>query len=394
MSHTQEFAPTISAFRPSITTGISPILYDVKGSTVQPTLSSQIESYSHTIQAVGGYWSAQFKINTDQLTLEKWVTGGLGRHIEVTDNATVIIWEGFVNKISASLGPLDFVTGPMMNVDNDVTLSYTTLDTTGIAPVFGAPKTLQVTNTASIAKYGQWPAVVNGGDMSDARAADQIGSYLAENAWPTNSKSVNMGNAANPQVTVECLGYIHLYDKMPYTAAAGVDINLSDKIIAVLSAQLNSITDTNFNYIASNVLQVPPIEDKQNSGWQVIKTLLSLGDAAFNRYLFGMYANQMPVYAAAPLTLEYQQQLSDPEQKVTIPGGGRVLPWHVLPGKWLAFSDFLVGEIEPDDLRQDPRAMFIESLTYTAPWGLQMHGGKTDTFAQRLAQTGLGTRAA
>jgi len=373
---------------------VSPIGYNIKGSIVQPTLSSQIESYSHTIQAVGGYWSAQFKINTDQLTLEKWVTEGLGRHIEVTDNAAVIIWEGFVNKISASLGPLDFVTGPMMNVDNDVTLSYTTLDTTGVAPVFGAPKTLQVTNTASIAKYGQWPAVVSGGDISDARAADQIGSYLAENAWPTNSKSVNMGNAANPQVSVECLGYIHLYEKMPYTAAAGVDVNLSDKIIAVLNAQLNDITDTDFNYIASNVLQVPPIEGKQNSGWQVIKNLLSFGDAAFNRYLFGMYANQMPVYAAAPLTLEYQQQLSDPEQKVVALGGGRVLPWHILPGKWLVFSDFLVGETEPADLRQDPRAMFIESLTYTAPWGLQMRGGKTDTFAQQLAQAGLGTRAA
>jgi hypothetical protein len=391
MSHTQEFAPTINAFTPTIGAAGA---YTPEGSAVLPSLSSQIESYSHTIQAVGGYWSAQFKINTDQRSLEKWVTEGLGRHIEVTDNAAVIIWEGFVNKVSASLGPLDFVTGPMMNVDNDVTLLYTTLDTTGLAPVFGAPKSLQVTNTASIAKYGQWPVTVSGGDISDARAADQIGSYLAENAWPTNSKSVNMGNAANPQVSVECLGYIHLYDKMPYTAAAGVDINLSDKIIAALSAQLNDITNTDFNYIASNTLQVPPIEDKQNSGWQVIKTLLSFGDAAFNRYLFGMYANQMPVYAAAPTTIEYQQQLSDPEQKVTTLGGGRVLPWHVLPGKWLTFSDFLVGATEPADLRQDPRAMFIESLTYTAPWGLQMQGGKTDTFAQRLAQTGLGTRAA
>lgn len=390
MSQEQAFAPTISAFTPTIGAAGA---YLPAGTAILPSLSSQISSYSHTLQANGGYWSAQFSINLGQSALEKWVMEGLGRHIEVSDSAGVIIWEGFVNKISPSLGPLDFVAGPMMEVDNDVVLSYTTLDTTGIAPVFGAEKSLSLSNAESIAKYGIWPASITGGDISDARAADNIGSYLAENAWPTNSKNVNVGAGGNTQVSVDCLGYIHLYDKMTYSAAAGADINLSDKIIAALGAQLNTITNTSWARIASNVLQVPPIENRQNSGWQVIKTLLSMGDAAFNRYIFGIYANQMPIYAAAPTTLEYQQQLSDPEQKVTTLGGGRVLPWHVLPGKWLLFSDFLVGESESADLRQDPRAMFIESVTYTAPWGLQMKGGKTDTFAQKMAQAGLGTRA-
>jgi hypothetical protein len=392
MSHKQEFSPTITAFNPII--GGSPDNYILPGTPVLPTLARQIENYSHTIQAIGGYWSAQFKINTNQRELEKWITEGLGRHIEVTDSASVIIWEGFVNKVSTSIGPLDFVAGPMMDVDNDVDLEYTTLDTTGVTPVFGAQKQLSQDDTDSIAKYGYWPTSLSGGDISDARAADQLATYLLENAYPTNSKSVNLGSANAPQVSVECLGYIYMYDKMPYDAAAGVDIDLSDKIIAVLDAQLNDVIDTSWSRITSNTRQVAPYENRQNSGWQVIKRLLSFGDASYNRYLFGIYANQMPVYEQAPMTLEYQQQLSDPEQKITTLGGGRVLPWHVLPGKWLAFSDFLVGEAEPDDLRQDPRAMFIESVTYTAPWGLQLRGGKTDTFAQKLAQTGLGTKAA
>lgn len=391
MSQTQEFAPTITAFTPTIGAAGA---YNPAGSIVQPPLSSQISNYSHTLQANGGYWSASFSINLDQGGLEKWIMEGLGRHIEVVDNAGVVIWEGFVNRISASLGALDFVTGPMMDVDNDLLLEYTTLDTTGVAPFFGAEKELLADNADSITRYGYWPAVLSGGDLSDGRAADQLDTYLAENSWPTNTKSVNTGGAGDTQVSVDCLGYIHMYDKMSYAAAAGADIDLSDKIIDVLDSQLNIIIDTSWVRIASNALQVPAIADKQESGWQVIKRLLSFGDAAFNRYLFGIYANLMPVYEAAPTTLLYQQQLSDPEQKVTTLAGGRVLPWHVLPGKWLLFSDFLVGESEPADLRNDPRAMFIETVTYTAPWGLQMRGGKTDAFALKLAQTGLGTKAA
>jgi len=392
VSQEQQFSPTITAFKPDIdSTGGGG--YDLPGTPILPALTSQIESYSHIIQAVGGYWSAQFSINTDQRTLEKWVTEGLGRHIEVVDSAGVIIWEGIVNKVSASLGPLDIVTGPMMDVGNLGIMEYSTLNTTVDPPIFGAQTEVFNLDMASIGKYGYWPMMLSGGSKSDADAANQLDTFVLENAWPTNSKTVNMGRAADPQVRVECLGYVHLYIKMPYNGTTSGTQNLSDKIIDVLDFQFNAITNDTWLQIATNALQVPGWDDRQNNGWQVIKDLVAMGDASFSRYLFGMYANQMPKYAAAPTTLEYQQQLSDPEQKVTTISGGRVLPWHVLPGKWMTFSDFLVGESEPADLRRDPRAMFIESVTFTAPWGLGLKGGKIDTFSQKLAQTGLGTRS-
>jgi hypothetical protein len=185
-----------------------------------------------------------------------------------------------------------------------------------------------------------------------------------------------------------------MLDKYPYNDIISTGLgNLSDKIIAILTAQANTILDTTFPRITANTTQVSLYENDNKSSWGLIKSLVALGDVTAARYLFGVYAGFMPVYEAAPATIEYQQQLSDPEQKVATLSGGRVLPWHVLPGKWLLFSDFLIGESEPADLRNDPRAMFIEDVTYTAPWGLAMQGGKVDTFAQKLARKGLGTVA-
>ena len=59
------------------------------------------------------------------------------------------------------------------------------------------------------------------------------------------------------------------------------------------------------------------------------------------------------------------------------------------PGKWLMFTDFLIGQAEELNLRNDPRAMFIETVKYTAPWSLQLKGGAVDTIDAVVAQLGL-----
>jgi len=61
-----------------------------------------------------------------------------------------------------------------------------------------------------------------------------------------------------------------------------------------------------------------------------------------------------------------------------------------LPGRWALFTDFLVARTPPTaDPRQDPRALFIEQATYTAPWSLDLQGGRADRTSQMLAQLGL-----
>ena len=60
----------------------------------------------------------------------------------------------------------------------------------------------------------------------------------------------------------------------------------------------------------------------------------------------------------------------------------------------MMFTDFLVGKTQPANLRLDQRALFIERVAYSTPWGLQLDGGKVNTIDQKLAQRGLGLATA
>ncbi len=72
--------------------------------------------------------------------------------------------------------------------------------------------------------------------------------------------------------------------------------------------------------------------------------------------------------------------------------GGFVDPWDVKVGEWIQFTDLDVCQtLSTDSFRDDSRMMFIEGLSYTAPYTLQISGGKVDTLTQQLNKLGLGS---
>ncbi len=141
--------------------------------------------------------------------------------------------------------------------------------------------------------------------------------------------------------------------------------------------------------IDENTVQVTSFEDGLSLAWSIIKEIVARGDALHNRWLFGVYGDLAGRYEAAPTEVEYVQRLSDPKVRVETPSGSEVYPWNVLPGKWLQFPDFLIGKAQPADLREDPRMMFVEGVTYRAPYGLELRGGDVDRLSQILGQMGL-----
>jgi len=145
----------------------------------------------------------------------------------------------------------------------------------------------------------------------------------------------------------------------------------------------------NTSHVDENTLQVPAWEDEDNLAWSVIKGIVARGDTSYNRWLFGVYDNLEAYYYAAPTVAEYQQRLSQPRSRVEHVEGDEVYPWKVRPGKWIIFPDFLTGQAAEVDLRDDPRAMFIESVKYTAPTDLQFRGGDVDSVNALVAQLGL-----
>jgi len=361
-----------------------------QGGAYLDTLTVAMDNWQHEIRAVGGYWSAQFTIRDRQQKVEDWLEG-LGRRIEVRDEVGIVIWEGFVNRVSVSAGPLSIERGPLTAITNKVKVVYSTLDASVNPPVLGDVVFSTATeDTDSQTLFGIVEKTLAVGGVTATEAEQTRDTYLAENAYPETSSNFSMGQGEAFSVTVECLGYVHWLDLYPYNQEVDTGtINLSAKITDALGADPNSFISTDYSRVTANTVQVPDYDNRDLSAWGIIKDLIAKGDANDNRYNFGIYADRIAVYEQIPSEIEYQLRLGDPEQRIENIVGGRVKPWNVLPGKWCFFPDFLVGLSEPDSLKEDPRALFIESVIFRLPRGIQLTGAKVSSLQQKINRLGL-----
>jgi len=356
-------------------------------------------TYTHLINAVGGYESCSFTLSIDSVDMNDWLANGLGRYVSVYNPALEIIWEGFVNQIDAAYGNLTVTRGPLMETTNRLQASYTTVDVTVIPPTEGLQAfTGWIDDLPSQAEYGILPEIISVGETNPADATAIALSYLAAHRVPATTQVFT--SAANaPQVTISCLGYrywlMYTYNQLVNTGT----INTDAKIIDILTG-IDAVTAAAYNlnnaWLPFNTTHVdtpaapavvPRYEYEDRTAWELIQGLTARGDANQNRWLFGIYANREAWYYQAPTTVEYTLKLSDPS--MTIHNPAPVDPWDVKPGKWLLFTEFLPGYM-PASLDDDPRAMFIESVTFTAPNQIALNGTPGETLSDVMASFGLG----
>lgn len=356
-------------------------------------LTGKVNSYEHEIAAMGGYWSAKIQMVDKQIALENWYESGLGRRIVTTSPDGEVIWEGFVNEISLSLGGLSIKLGPLTGIANKVKLVYSTFDTSASAPVTGIrAETAYSQDTPSQAKYGILTHVLSSGGATSTTAAAIVSEYLRIYKDPeVDQERTFSGGGSAPSMTLDCLGYVHFLDTYKYnqTASSGT-MNLSAKINAVIAAEPNNFINHATGNIASNTVAVPQYENDDKTAWSIIKELASLGDASDNKYIFGVYENRTCYYNAIPTSADYFQHLADPGQRILTDTGQIVMPWQVLPGRWIMARDLLIGRVADSVLiEDDPRVMFVESVNYTIPNKVNLRGSKVRRLDQKLAKLGL-----
>lgn len=386
-SHFQSAGLSINVYKPGIDTSVPS--YVPRG-TLIGKFSREVERYQHTIAALGGYESASFTINDRLDRLEDWLDR-IGYHVEVYNPDLVLIWAGFINSIDLQIGPLAVTRGKLTEIGNRVSCVYSTVDTSTTPPTMGTrARTTEVENTNSQARYGIIQKICSVGGATQVTAEQIRDTWIDENNEPETSQQYSPGGGMT-SVTISCTGYYAWLDLYAYNQTANTGtINVSTAIQNALAADLNGLFSTDYTRITTNTLQTQRYVNDDDTAWSYIKYLVSQGDAASTRYLFGIYANQRAIYESMPTDTAYLQRLSDEKQRVETPGGQEVKPWDVLPGRWLLYPDFLVGRITPADKRNDSRYEFIERVTYTAPYSLSHNGSKVSTLSQKLARLGLG----
>jgi len=72
-----------------------PIWASMSGSVLFITAQSLTpDSYSHVVNAFGGYWSASMSFVVSETDMNDWMENGIGRHVEVYGDKLNKIWEG------------------------------------------------------------------------------------------------------------------------------------------------------------------------------------------------------------------------------------------------------------------------------------------------------------
>lgn len=354
----------------------------VRGGTFVTDLSGQWDRYTHAIRAVGGYWEATIVINDNPMAMEDWIANGIGRHIEVFNEANVLIWEGFVSRVRA----------------NNLQL---TLECRGYVHWLGSfTYSSSVTGTEDLSDKIQ---NVLGADPNSTFSTDYgkittntlaVKAYEQDNktAWDLILGLTAMGDSSDNRYIFGIYeGRQAIYEQIPssieYLGSQG-SLQISRGPLLEVANQVDLIYSTIDTSVSPPVLGVriatgSTSDAESQSKYGVIEKILSTGgsttiEAEQIRGTF-LQENKEPQTTQDRLDDALIEDLS----------GNQVQPWNVKPGRWLSKTDFLIGQSTPADLHNDLRAIFIESVTYNAPYQLSISGGKVDTLPQLLAKYGL-----
>lgn len=359
-------------------------------------LTSQLNSYRHEVRTIGGYWAANMTINDNQLGIEEWIAEGIGRHIKVYNPDLVQIWEGFVDKISATLGPLRVSVGPLLGIGNRVNVRYSTITVTDEGEnILGSQvPTASSDNSESITLHGiiEKTYSINGATDADALQLRDMLVNDPTRAFPATDLRTNLSGSGQPSVTLSCLGYWHWLKAYFYGGVGAGTQDLDDKIQDIITLDPNSIFSTDFSKIDSNTTQVSTFADFKEKAETIIKRLNSQGDASNNSYMIGCFNDRQFVYTATPNEVEIQQRITGNRGFVN-QLDSRIEAWDVDRGQWLFIPDFLVGRFPPitaESLGTDPRASFLEVVKFSAPNSVDTSGTKLSEIDQVLAKRGLG----
>lgn len=375
-----------------------PMVQHSGGIVIPDVLAGNLGRWSHTIQADGGYWEAQADIEGGLAVAEDWLAAGLGRHVECYSGAQ-IIWEGFVNRVSARFGAVSAEVGPLMDITNRVRVYYRTLSINVTPPIPSYPaKTALADDDDSQAKYGVLEAHLGAGETTATAAALHRDLYLAEHksSRPTHDLSLPAG-AGPVSVQLELLGYVHLLKRYAYNqTATGGTVTIPDKIADILAANPNAaIFSANYSLFDSNATVVPQIENENRPALEIINDHVSLGDANNSRYIFGIYAGRTARYQAVsasgnPTNITYYHLLREGVSAITDAGDATVPPWEIQAGKWIETPDLFAGQREIGDIRLSAKTQFIESVRFATPNSLEINGQRIYRLPQFLARLGLG----
>lgn len=339
------------------------------------TLETEKETY--TISDTIGFDQASFTLTGSPEYLIDWYEKGLVYDVVWHSPEGSIVWEGYVNRLSLSIGDAVIIKS-IDDMANRVILKYTPLDTSQTPPVAGAQTTVTKDDTASQARYGVKVYVASGAECTAATADDNALAYLS---WltripQTETISVGQGKATSLQVTMR--GYAYLANWYTYTQTVSSGTADADAIVSlVLAADPNSVLSTSTLNIDGNTTATEQYRDEHTAAWKVVQELANRGQETASvgyRWHCGIYEHRRTTFKAAEgftaAGLEYatnkhpvlHRHMRDSADMFLMEGGREVLPWELRPDR-LLLTEGIPGP-----------PMYITQVKYSTPRRVVLQG--------------------
>lgn len=355
--------------------------------TFYADLTDRVQSFNYQSTAFGGYNSASVSFAASVAEISQWLQDALCRDLTFYGPALDVLWNGFVNQIQVSAGGRATTYGPVLDIGNAIVSEYAPVDVNLTLPSVGVSTLSSWGNdTESQARYGTWQKVFTAGARDPDEVDDLVNRWLAQMATPNTSHNLS-SQGQSVSVTLMAVGYFQALKSTIYSNESNGLVNASTKVEDLLDAETNGLLSSTNADIDTNVLTVSEYDNSNRTLLDALTSVVTLGDASANRWLFGVYAGRKAIYQEAPSEVEYLFSSADFASGVSTLTYATVEPWAVKPGKWLFDPDFLVGKVPAGTpTREDPRMLFIETVQYSSPMTLTINGAPLDVLAQKLAQ--------
>lgn len=372
------------------------------GSFFFEDITKKSENYTHAISAIGGFDTCSFILKGTQDYLDDWFKNGLMRDVRKENPQGNTIWNGYITRMSYNLGRTT-KTKTLDDLFNRVYIRYSpilgwvTQTTEGgesfETPITGAPGVLYVDNDDSIDDWGYKTAVINGGERTTSRALDWADTIINEVAKRKGEIEPQINDnpfiSTDQSITVECKGYWHMLDWVPYSFTSSGYIAKSELIklaIQIFNSLNPGYFDTNFSSVESNPELIQRNSTEYASCLSIIKTILQDGGPGGYRWVGGIYNNQEMVYKRA-----------NTRNLENLYGFNRYVTYAKSTDQKI-YDEYTSVEVKPWDLRPDNilitrdkvnTIQYIEQAIFTEPYQYQLMGGDDGRLTTLLNQKGL-----
>ena len=298
-----------------------------------------------------------------------------------------IVWQGFINDMEL-IQPGMSMRRSLDEMYNQEAVRYTPIDTTTNPPTESAETSTAVVNdTDSQNRYGIKQTVFQPPSMNRLTAGDAsqlANTILGQYKQPRRSATISSGSD-NPRLVVNCKGFMWTLDWRIYNQTANSSTDNASTILAAVITAVGSQIAAATN-ITTNNTAVQKYFNRDDTAFNVIQWIASLGDASYNRWVANVLENRIINYQQAATTITYFRRLVDNRQDIFDYQNRRVPYWEIRPDSWVRTSDVYPHNITPGNLIDDVQSVYIESVDFREPDSLTLNGSTGDKLQVILAR--------